>query len=85
MTEGKMDELEPSDHVITAVAEREGVDPTELHQPLDDVIDPEALNAIFSDRMDGGRRDGGRVVFEYVGYVVTVETDGSVSLEPVQE
>ena len=81
MTVGDSNETRPSDRVVAAVAEREGTDPTELTQPLDEVIDPEALNHLFADRTSGGQRPGGRVIFWYYGYTVTVDDDGTVSLE----
>lgn len=85
MNEGTSDNVRPSDRVVAAVAEREGVNPTDLHQPLDSVVDPEALNDIFADRLDGKRRPGGRVVFEYYGYTVTVEDEGEVTVEPASQ
>lgn len=60
--------------VVSAVAEREGVDPTRLPTPLNDVVDTDALEAIF-------RADTGRVTFEYMGYLVTVDHTGTVTLD----
>ena len=70
-----------SERVIEAVAEREGVAPTELARPLSDVIDPEALDTLFEPQPDGRPRGEGRVEFEYYGYMVVVDTGGSVTLE----
>lgn len=47
--------------VIEAVAAREGVAPTDIDEPLYEVIDPDALDNLFTDTT-------GRVVFEYHGY-----------------
>jgi hypothetical protein len=85
MNEGTSDNLQPSERVVAAVAEREGVDPTDLHQPLDTVVDPEALDDLFADRLGGKCRHGGRVVFRYYGYHITVEDEGDVTLEPAPE
>lgn len=63
-----------SSAVITAVAEREGVDPIELNQPLYDVIDPDALDALF-------QIESGVFSFVYYGYRVTVDYSGTVSLD----
>ena len=63
-----------SEAVLTAIAEREGVDELELREPLYETIDPDALDALFRD----GR---GRVTFEYLGYLVTVDQDGEVEVE----
>lgn len=71
--------------VITAVAEKEGVDPVELEPPkyeaLYDVVNPEALDSLFSSRQDGSSRASGRVEFTFCGYDVVVTSDGEVELE----
>ncbi len=70
--------------VIDAVAEREGVDLTEIEPPeyesLYSVINPEALDALFAPREDGSPRANGRVLFHFCGYEVTVTDDGTVEL-----
>ncbi|MDQ2048949.1 HalOD1 output domain-containing protein [Natronolimnohabitans sp. A-GB9] len=70
--------------VIAAIAEREGVDPTEIEPPeydaLYDVINPEALEALFAPREDGTSRGTGRVEFEFSGYHVVVTSDGDVDV-----
>jgi hypothetical protein len=60
----------PATAVVEAVADHEGVAPTDL-PPLADAVDPESLDAVVDD---------GRLSFEYCGYDVTVHADGSVSL-----
>lgn len=66
----------PSEAVIDAVADREGVDPTELTVPLYEAIDPDALDAIVQ---TGPEADPSlRVEFDYYGYAVVVTGDGSV-------
>jgi len=64
-----------SETVLREVAAEEGVGPDELRPPLYDVVDPEALDRVFRERT-------GQVSFEYHGYVVTVDHEGSVSLQP---
>ncbi|ELY62105.1 HalOD1 output domain-containing protein [Natronolimnohabitans innermongolicus] len=68
--------------VIAAVAEKEGVDPVEIEPPeydaLYDVINPEALDALFADRDDGTSRATGRVEFAFSGYRIVVTSDGEV-------
>lgn len=69
---------EPSVVVPIEVAAREGVDPIELTPPLHDVVDPDALDALFA-RSD--TRDQAVVVtFEYCGYTVEIGGDGSVDV-----
>lgn len=71
--------------VVEAVADREGVDVTDLEppafEPLYTVVDPDALDAVFAPTHDGKRRTSGSVTFEYEGYTVTVNSDGTVDLE----
>lgn len=69
-----------SERVIEAVAEREEVGPTALAQPLNEIVDPEALDALFEPQGNGRPRTEGRVEFEYYGYAVVVHEDGSVDI-----
>ena len=70
--------------VITAVADREGIDPVELEPPeydaLYDVVNPEALDSLFASRENGTDRASGRVEFTFCGYDVVVTGDGEVEL-----
>lgn len=59
--------------IITAVAEKEGVNETDLETSLYDVIDPDALNTLF-------RGESGKVTFEYLDYVVTVDHENTVEV-----
>jgi hypothetical protein len=70
--DGKASSL--SEAVLNEVAEQEGTSPKALNPPLFDVIDPDALDAIF-------RANTGSISFEYHGYVVTVGHSGDVTLE----
>ncbi|WP_121742873.1 HalOD1 output domain-containing protein [Natronorubrum halophilum] len=70
--------------VIAAIADREGVDPMEIEPPeyeaLYDVINPEALDALFAPREDGSKRASGRVEFPFCGYQVVVNSTGEVDV-----
>ncbi|GAB3664149.1 HalOD1 output domain-containing protein [Halopiger thermotolerans] len=70
--------------IISAVAEREGVDPTDIEPPeyeaLYDAINPEALDSLFAPRTDGTARTAGRVEFSYCDYHVVVTSDGDVDV-----
>ena len=62
-----------SESVVMAVADAKGVDPIDL-QPLNDGLDPDALNNIF-------RTDTiGELTFEYEDTHVVVTGDGRVSV-----
>ncbi|WP_311173519.1 HalOD1 output domain-containing protein [Halobellus ordinarius] len=68
-----------STDIVLAVAELSGSDPTEL-RPLNDVIDADALDSLFSRKHPGSEND--RVSFNYQGYRVTVYRDGEIMLQP---
>ena len=62
--------------VISAVADVAGTDPAEL-PPLNNVIDPEALN----DLAECGRNSDLRSIsFEYAGYDVVVSGTGDIQV-----
>jgi hypothetical protein len=64
--------------VALAVADREGIEAAAL-PPLQEAIEADALEQLVGEsRKSGGVR---RVVFDYLGYEVTVEGDGTVSVE----
>ena len=62
--------------VVEAVADREGVTPEQLEEPLYGSVNPEALDSLF-------RASTGHVTFEYRGHTITVHSSGAVELEPV--
>lgn len=65
--------------VIMKVAEAEGVGPLEI-PPLEDAVDTDALESLFSDTwVDEGQRDV-RVEFSYCGYEIAVEGDRGVEI-----
>ncbi|SFS78718.1 HalOD1 output domain-containing protein [Halostagnicola kamekurae] len=70
--------------IIAAIAEKEGVEPTAIeppeYEPLYEVLNPEALDALFAPREDGTPRSKGRVEFPYCGYRVTVSSDGEITV-----
>lgn len=68
----------PSRAVVDAIAEREGVEPTELSPRLYDVIDPEALDSLFAPAETDTSRPTGTVRFSYNGYDVHVSSAGAV-------
>ncbi|WP_458206956.1 HalOD1 output domain-containing protein [Haladaptatus sp. NG-SE-30] len=66
--------------VVIALAEMAGDDPAEMGVPLYDVIDPDALDSLFSDKHDGTPRMGGKVVFTILDYEVTVHSYGEINI-----
>lgn len=69
--------------IVSSVANANGVDPIELEPRLNDVVDSDALERLFSDRANGAPRSGGRVVFTLCGCEVTIQSDESVEVRPV--
>lgn len=63
-----------SEEVVAAVANRENIDQMNLNPPLFDVIDPDALNALF-------QGDSGEVIFEFHDLQVAVDNTGNVTLQ----
>lgn len=76
---GVLDET-VSDRVIAAVAEATGVDPLEL-DPLYNVVDPDALNAIFSPA-NGRQGADAELRFTMEGCEVVVRDGGDVVVTP---
>ena len=62
--------------IIAAIAERESCKPCDITPPLYEVINPEALDALF-------RTNTGRVCFIYRGYIVSVDAERQVDLTPI--
>ena len=73
-----------SQAVIETVAEAEGVDTEDLTPPLYDVVNPDALEQLFSATSTAGRTEG-KVVFSYRTHEITVTADGLVRVETGQE
>lgn len=69
--------------VVEAVAETKGVRPEAIGQPLNDVVDPDALDALFATRRDGTPRSGGTVSFTLADVVVTVTDGPRVTVDPL--
>lgn len=66
-----------SEAVVKAVADAEGVGPTDL-RPLYEAVDPDALDSLFHSS-DDAQLTAGQVEFSYHGYHVHV-TDDELSL-----
>lgn len=65
--------------VLEAVAAATGTDLVDL-SPLAEVVDPEALDALFGPKVDGRPRSSGRVEFTFRGHRVTVYSEGRVAV-----
>ena len=68
--------------VVRAVSAVEGRDPRSM-RPLTDVLDPDALDALFGPRHDGTPRPGGSLTFVYSRCRVTVDNGEYLTLHPI--
>ena len=84
VTESKTQSLarteDVSTTVVMAISEATGTPATEL-PPMYDAIDPDALDAIFRDHVDGRPRTGIAVTFSMAGCTVDI-CDGEVTVTP---
>ncbi len=71
--------------VIEAVAEFEGISPTDVRPVLYELVDPDALDALFGPTRCGTPRAEGHVAFDYSEHDVTVYSDGRVEIEGIGE
>lgn len=68
------DDESVSEAVVRAVADAEGVSPTDVTPPLYESVSPEALDDLF------GARPGGHITFPYCGYEVSVRNVGDTTV-----
>ncbi len=66
----------PSEVVVEAIAEVENVSVTNLEPRLYDVLNPDALNTLMTERPRPER-----IVFSYLGHEVAIRRDGTVVVE----
>ena len=69
----------PSTAVVAAVADAENASAADL-PPLYDSVDPDALDEFVAN--DGA--NSRKVEFEFAGYEIVVEGDGTLSVEPAE-
>lgn len=68
--------------VVEAVGSLLGRDPTTL-RPLAEILDPDALDALFTHQVGDPPMIGGRVTFVYEGCRVTVEAGEYLVVEQI--
>ena len=68
--------------VVRAVCAMENRMPNTL-RPLNDILDPDALDAIFENRYNGLPRVGGQISFIYSNCQVTIESGEYVIIEMI--
>lgn len=70
--------------IAETIATHKGVDPANL-EPLYKTIDPDALDALFAPRTDGTARTTGQIIFTHAGYEITVNSNRTITVEPIEE
>jgi len=76
---GCAEESVVSERVVMAVSEARDTDPLEL-PPLYDVVDPDALDALFASGAGESQAGPGNVTFVFDGCEVIVHSDGEVDV-----
>ena len=71
--------------IVRAVADAEGVDPVDLHTPLYEAVNPEALESLFGESARALQPPEAGVRFRYHGWDVRVSAAGDVAVEPIRE
>ena len=69
-----------SEAIVDAVADAKGVSTLDVHPPLYEAIDPDALDEIVGSMPRSGSASAGHVAFPYSGYEVVVSASGEVSV-----
>ena len=69
--------------VVRAVSAVEGREPCSL-RPLTDVVDTDALDALFESRPNGQPRTGGCLSFIYSDCRVSIDNGEYLSIEPLE-
>lgn len=69
-----------SEAVVDAVAEAKGVSTLDVHPPLYEAVDPDALDELVTSMSCLGSESAGHVTFHYSGYEVVVTGSGEVSI-----
>jgi hypothetical protein len=72
-----------SEAVVRAASAIDGRQPAAL-LPLADVLDPDALDALFDAKADGEPRVGGRLSFVYNHCRVTVDNGEFLTIRPLE-
>lgn len=73
-----------SEAVVDTVAQANDIDSLDL-PPLYSVVDPDALNALFSRASERPAPSDGAVAFTYADCMVTVRSHGTIEAEPLGE
>ena len=68
--------------IVERVAERKGVDVVDLHPPLYEAIDADALETLLESSSDGSNQIS--VTFSYNGYTIRVDDSETIRIEKLR-
>ncbi|WP_126664273.1 HalOD1 output domain-containing protein [Haloterrigena salifodinae] len=80
MTDTESTRSKPSLRVLEAIVDAEGVSLTSLEPPLNDVVDPAALDRSFEPTSTGDWIQGRHVSFRCRKYDMTIASNGTIEL-----
>ena len=66
-----------SEQIIEAVAEEEGIEASEIDEPLFGALDTDALDKLY-------RAEAGSIVFTWRGHEVRAYSGGTVQVDPLE-
>lgn len=69
--------------LVMAAADARGIEPSKLQPPLYDIVDPDALDALFRSIRGNATSSPVRLTFAEWGCRMTVDSDGLVEVEPL--
>ncbi|MFC6768002.1 HalOD1 output domain-containing protein [Natrinema soli] len=65
--------------IVEKIAEREEIEPEELHPPIHVAINTDALDSLY--QASDSEKNPSKVEFVYRGYTVTIDSTGDVNIE----
>jgi hypothetical protein len=68
-----------------ALSDISGIDVTDAECALEEYVDPDALDRLFTPKSDGSRRANGQLMFNIEGYQTTIYSNGLISIVPPQQ
>lgn len=68
-----------------ALSDISGIDVTDAERALEEYVDPDALDRLFSPVSDGSPRANGQLMFNIQGYQTTIYGSGLISIVPPRQ
>lgn len=68
-----------------ALSDISGIDVTDAERTLEEYVNPEALDRLFTPVTEGSSRANGQLMFNIQGYQTTIYGNGLISIVPPQQ